>query len=91
MDIKQIEHLAELSKLEITEEEKQILAKEFDGLVEFADVIRNSNVEPKSKLKYLNMSQLREDKVKESSKTEILLKNAPVESKGCFVVPKIVE
>ena len=91
MDIKQIEHLAELSKLEISEEEKQVLAKDFDSLLEFADVIRNSEIEQKSKIKALNMSELREDKIKESAKTETLLRNAPVESKGCFVVPKIVE
>ena len=91
MDLEKIKHLAELSKLELSDEEKQNLAKDLDSLVELADIVRNANIDATSKIRSIDMCDLREDTAQESVKTEILLRNAPVENKGCFVVPKVVE
>ena len=91
MELKQIEHLAELSKLEFSKEELEEFSKEFESLVNFADTIKNAEVEGKTNYNIIDMSSLREDEVKPSVPAEELLQNAPVQQKDCFVVPRIME
>ena len=91
MEIKEIEHLAELSKLEFTEEELKSFTKEFESLVEFADIVKNAETTGNSRIKIINMSELREDEVKESTPVEDLLQNSPMTKGDSFVVPRIME
>ena len=91
MELKEIKHLAELSKLEFTDEELQSFSIEFEKLVELADIIKNANVTGERKLNIIDMNELREDKPKESYSSEILLENAPEKKKSYFAVPRIVE
>lgn len=91
MDIKEIQHLAELSKLEFSEEELKSFGFEFEKLIELADTIKNANVTADKKINVLEMKELREDEAKNSFSSEDILKNAPDKKKDCFVVPRIVE
>ena len=91
MELKEIKHLAELSKLEFTEEELKSFNAEFEKLIELADTIKNANVKGERKLNIIHMNDLREDNPKESYSSEILLENAPDQQKNYFTVPRIVE
>ena len=91
MDIKEIEHLAELSKLEFSQEELQSFSKEFEQLVEFADVVKNSSETGDINYTTVDMKDLREDIPKQSMNVEKLLQNTPKVSNQSIVVPRIVE
>ncbi len=91
MDLKEIQHLAELSKLEFSKEELESFALDFASLVNLADNIKNADIKSKRVLNALDLKDLREDEVKESLPSKIILKNAPVAKKDSFVVPRVVE
>ena len=91
MELKEIKHLAELSKLEFADEELQSFVGEFEKQIELVDTIKNTEVIGNMKLNILKMEELREDKVKNSFSSEILLENAPDKKRSYFAVPRIVE
>lgn len=91
MDLKEIQHLAELSKLEFSKEELENFSLDFASLVSLADKIKNANVKSNRVLSSIDLKDLREDDVKESLPTKTVLKNAPVAKKDSFVVPRVVE
>ena len=91
MDIKDIEHLAELSKLEFSESELENFSKDFDSLVSLADVIKNADISGERKLETIDFSSLREDKAKKSYAPSVLLSNSPIVKKDSIVVPRIME
>ena len=91
MDIKEIKHLAELSKLDFSESELKEFQTDFENLIELADTIKNANISGQRKIDILDMNELREDESKNSYSSDVLLKNAPDEKKGYFVVPRILE
>lgn len=87
---KEIEMLAKLSKLKLTEEEKELLVKEMSDIVAFADTI-NANLsaaeegyDGESEV-IVNFEELREDEEKSSYGSEEVLQNADCEN-GYFLV-----
>ncbi len=91
MDKKEIEHLAELSKLEFSEEELESFAGEFKSLLELADIVKNAEIGGEISYKSVDMNNLREDEPKENAPVETLLENAPQVKNDCIVVPRIME
>lgn len=91
IQIDEIKHLEELSNLQLTEEERETFAKEFESMVAFASQISQENVNNQGFIQTMDMSQLREDVAKTSLPQEQVVLNAPEKRKGCFVVPRIVE
>lgn len=91
MEIKQIENLAELSKLNFTQDELEEISKDLDSLVEMVNVVKETDVDGSYNINTIDMQDLREDEVVESVNPEILLKNAPKAKKNSFVVPRIME
>ena len=91
MDIKEIEHLAELSKLKFTDEEIKEFAKDFESLVELADLVKNADITGETHLNIMDMSELREDVVEKSTDVELLLCNSPIVKNDSIVVPRIME
>ena len=91
MEIKDVEHLAELSKLTFTENELKDFMKDFESIVALADTIKNVEVDGDVKVHTIDLQELREDEMKESSSVEDLVMNAPESEMGCFVVPRIME
>ena len=90
---KDIEYVARLAKLKLSEEEKTRLVSQMGDIVEFANNINKLNtdgVEPTNHiLKIQNV--FREDEVKESYSRDEILKNAPKKEAGCLVVPSVVQ
>lgn len=91
MELKEIEHLAELSKLKFNEEELKQFSKEFESLVELADIVKNAQISGASHINAINMTELREDKAEESMPVDELLKNSPIVKNDSIVVPRIME
>lgn len=87
-----VSYLSRLGKLSFTDEELRKTAEEMTSIIEIMDTIKEIDVEynafADNKNVYLN--NLREDASESSMPTEKILQNA-VNSKNCFVVPKVVE
>jgi aspartyl-tRNA(Asn)/glutamyl-tRNA(Gln) amidotransferase subunit C len=89
----EVEHLAKLANLELSEEEKEEFTQQLDKFLEYAAKINEINtneIEPTSHVVFLK-NVLREDLVKESLPQEIVLSNAPKQERGYFKVPKVIE
>lgn len=91
MDIKDIKHLAELSKLEYTDEELAEFIPEFESAVELANIIKNADISGDIKYNVMDFSELREDEAKESTPVDELLANSPIVRRDSIVVPRIME
>lgn len=88
----EIMHLASLSALEFSEKEAKEFSKEFNNILKFVDKIASAKLEKDDIFtSAVLISELREDDVKESYTRVEILKNAPKQRKGYFVVPKVVE
>lgn len=91
MELKELKHLAELSKLEFSDDEFIALSKDFESLINLADIVRNSTIKGEQNFLSVDMKDLREDVAKKSTETSVILQNAPAKSNNCFVVPRIME
>jgi aspartyl-tRNA(Asn)/glutamyl-tRNA(Gln) amidotransferase subunit C len=89
----QVEYVAGLSRLALSEEEKEKFGQQLDAIlqsVEKLNELDTSGVEP---LVHIAEGQnvFREDEVGESLPREDALSNTPDQSEGCFKVPRIIE
>lgn len=92
MDLEMVKYLAELGKLEFSDDELAKKADEMTDIINLMDTVKEIDITYDA-LKdnhdvYIN--DLRGDVVKQSLATEKVLQNA-VNSNNCFVVPKVVE
>lgn len=94
LDISQIEYIAKLSRLELTDEEKKLYSEQLSSVLEYVEQLSEvdtEKIEPLSNVTGLeNVS--REDEILESeiSHTDIQ-KNAPKFDEDSFVVPGVFE
>ena len=89
--IKDVEHVAKLARLELTEEEKEKFTTQLGDVLKYVDQMNEvdtTGVEPMSHaIDFVNV--MREDTVNYEQTKEELMKNAPDEENGFFKVPKI--
>ena len=89
--IKDVEHVAKLARLELTDEEKELYTQHLGAVLEYVNQMNEvdtSNIEPMTQVvDFVNV--MREDKVVYEQTKEELMKNAPEEENGFFRVPKI--
>lgn len=91
MEIKDVEALAELAKLDISEEEKQSLIKDFDSILAYVDMIKEVDVGDVSP-EYMVQNAWRED-VKKTDKDfdpELITSQFPNSENGFVKVKKIL-
>lgn len=91
--ISEVEKIALLSRLSLTDEEKEMHQKSLLNILEEAQKLNDldtSNVEPTAHIQGVE-NVLRIDEVKKSMENELLTANAPESENGCFIVPKVVE
>lgn len=89
----QVTHVANLARLNLTEDEKELMTKDMASIIAFVDQMNELNiseVNPTAHVIPIN-NVFRNDEVKPSMDREQLLSNAPSQERGCFSVPKIVE
>ena len=89
----EVEHVAKLARLEITETEKEAFSQQLSGILTYMEQLKSvdtSGVEPTATvLEQTNV--FREDQVRPSLPVGKALMNAPESEEGYFVVPKIIE
>ncbi len=88
-----VEKVARLARLEITETEKEAFSQQLSGIltyVEKLNQLKTEGVEPTATV-LGQTNVLREDKSRPSLPAEKALANAPEQAGGFFVVPKIIE
>lgn len=89
---KEVEHVAELARLEVNAEEKQQLTEQMNRILMYMDKLNELNTEgvpPTSHAIDLN-NAFREDVVLESMERTDTLKNAPETNEGEFIVPRVI-
>ncbi len=90
---KDVEHVADLARLYITDEEKKALEGELSAIIDFADKLSEvdtEGIEPAAHAIHIQ-NVFRKDEIVPSYKREELIENAPDKQAGCFAVPRIVE
>lgn len=89
---KEVEHVASLARLSLTEDEKCAYEEELKDVLTFMDKLGEldtEGVEPT--IHVLDMQNVfRDDEIKEGLPIEDVLKNAPEQEDDCFVVPSIL-
>jgi len=89
----EVEHVALLARLELTEEERQRFTSQLNSILEHFEQLRGidtAGVPPMSHA-IETASVLREDEPAPSLPTEEALQNAPDRSDDCFRVPRVIE
>jgi aspartyl-tRNA(Asn)/glutamyl-tRNA(Gln) amidotransferase subunit C len=90
---KEVEHVAKLGRLELTEQEKTSLTDQLSNILTYVEKLNQldtKGVEPTSHV--LDISNvMREDVAHESLSQEQALANAPEKAAGHYKVPKIIE
>lgn len=93
ISIKDVEYVAQLSRLLLSQEEKERFVRDLNNILEYADRITQidtENVEPTTHV-FPVSNVFREDKVRPSLDLKQLLENAPDVGDGAFKVPMVVE
>jgi len=93
ISMKEVEHVARLSRLELSEAEKERMRRELDSILAYIDKLRaldTEGVEPTSHAVPMT-NVLRLDAPRPSFPQEEMLANAPERSGEFFRVPKIIE
>ena len=89
--IKDVEHVAKLARLDITEDEKEKFTKQLGDVLKYVqmmDEVDTTGVTPMAHA-FDIVNVMREDEVLHEQTKEELMKNAPEEENGFFRVPKI--
>ena len=89
---KTMDEIEILAKLHLTEDEKEKSRQDLQQMLDYVDMLNQldtSDVEPLTHIFPIN-NVLRDDVVLESTPKEELLKNAPKEKDGQFLVPKTI-
>ena len=88
-----IKHIANLSKLIISEDEVESYKEKLSNIVDMANQIQSidtTNIKPTTHV-IENINVFRKDEVKQSYDREDILKNAASKDAGCISVLKVVE
>ena len=89
----EIEHIAKLANLNLTEGEIEKYTKDMDNIIDFVEVLNNEDTEgveaSKTVLEHYNV--FRKDNIEEFENPEILLQNAIEPEDNMFKIPKVIE
>jgi aspartyl-tRNA(Asn)/glutamyl-tRNA(Gln) amidotransferase subunit C len=89
----EVEHVAKLARLELTDEEKERLTDQLSNILTYVEKLNEldtKGVEPTSHVLDIN-NVMRDDVPEESLSQELALANAPEKAAGHYKVPKIIE
>lgn len=93
LSVKDVEHVAKLSRLSFKDEEKKDFTEKLNSVVDYIEKLEEVDVEGvKPTYHALEVKNVfREDVMKPSFKREAIIANAPDAEGGCFKVPKVVK
>lgn len=92
VDIKTLERISVLAKLQFNEEEKKGILEDMNKMLGFVNKLKELDTEGEEPLIYLmdENRELREDTVKMEISQEEALKNAPEKDSDFIKVPKVL-
>ncbi len=93
LTLEQVEHIAELARLELTAEEKERYRQQLSAILEYAARLQSldtSGIPPTSSV-LPPRSVLREDEPRPGLPIEAVLRNAPQVEQDQFRVPPVLE
>lgn len=92
LTIKEVECVAMLARLALSEEEKQPLAEQLGSILDYANMLEQLDTEGVEPLAHLLpvYNVLRPDQIKPASSREEMLANAPQVEEGQYKVPRII-
>ena len=93
ISVKEIEHIADLSRITLTVDEKNTFAKQLTnilGYIEKLNELDTDEVQPMAYATFLK-NVFREDKLKSSFSRQEILELSPSSTNGFFKVPKVIE
>ncbi len=90
---KEVQHIAKLARIRLSADELPHYASEINGLLKWIEQLQEVNTDGIEALSSVSEQLLpwRADVVTDGNQQEAVLKNAPMQSHGCFVVPKVIE
>ena len=91
--LKEVEQVAKLARLELSEDEKAVYARQLSAILTYMDQLKaldTSGVEPTATVLPTD-NVFRDDQVRSSLPQEAALANAPDQADGFFRVPRILE
>ena len=88
-----VEHVAKLARLGLSEEEKKLFSDQLSAILEYAEVLKKLDTKgvPPTAHAIPMKNVLREDKVDPCKNVDDILANAPEEEAHMFKVPRILE
>ncbi len=93
ISLEEVEHVARLARLELSEADKERMRRELDRILSYIDKLRaldTEGVEPTSHAVPMT-NVMREDATRPSFPQDEMLANAPERSDDFFRVPRIIE
>jgi aspartyl-tRNA(Asn)/glutamyl-tRNA(Gln) amidotransferase subunit C len=90
---KDVEHIAELARLTLSDEEKTLYQEQLSAILEYFETLERLDTEaisPTATVLPLR-SVMREDEPRPSTPREDILANAPAAEDGCFEVPAVLD
>jgi aspartyl-tRNA(Asn)/glutamyl-tRNA(Gln) amidotransferase subunit C len=93
LTIKEVEHIADLAHLSLTDEEKQKYLKDLSRILEYVETLKAAPTAgvPLTSHVFPPRENQREDTVKPSLPRGELMQNAPQVTKDCFGIPRVIE
>jgi len=92
---KEVEHIAKLARIELTEKEKEKFSSELSSILDYIDKLNQAEtakIAPISQITGLkNIERGDESRTKNQELREKILKEAPARKGDYFKVPKILE
>jgi aspartyl-tRNA(Asn)/glutamyl-tRNA(Gln) amidotransferase subunit C len=89
--VKQVEHVARLARIELSEEEKRLFTTQFNAILDYFKILDEAETEEvQPLLNVLGMSNIwRRDETRPSLPVEEALSNAPRKERGYIKAPRI--
>ncbi|HID07785.1 MAG TPA: Asp-tRNA(Asn)/Glu-tRNA(Gln) amidotransferase subunit GatC [Armatimonadetes bacterium] len=92
ISLQQVEYVANLARLKLSEEEKEIFTKQLDTILQYMDKLNEldtADVEPTFHV-VSHVNAFREDEPRRSMEREEVMANAPSRKGEFFCVPRIL-
>jgi aspartyl-tRNA(Asn)/glutamyl-tRNA(Gln) amidotransferase subunit C len=93
LNAQNVAKIARLARLEVSDSDKEHLAREISGVLQWVEQLNEVNTDNVPQLASVAAVELpwRDDKVTDGNKQDAVLTNAPKAEYGCFEVPKVME
>ncbi|MBU1113379.1 MAG: Asp-tRNA(Asn)/Glu-tRNA(Gln) amidotransferase subunit GatC [Candidatus Omnitrophica bacterium] len=93
VDKKTVEYVAELARINLTEEEKESLGQELSKIISYVDQLKELDTQEVEPLRELQAKGdvFRPDKVSPSGCRAEILNNSPLSEGDYFKIPRVIE